>query len=804
MPKRKHCESTNQRQIRQWTKQSASERLHATSPREPEEEWGWTPPDLSANGTWYNERVRNLETATAGWENQTEVMADGLRALEIHRKNYTEAGPQYLQLLWWEFPREHREAIRVGSSMNFLVTPSGELEMNSDFEDPEQLETATNFFDELIKLGVLRPATTPLRANCPLFLVAKPGQAGQWRCIADCKRGGQNACSGKDPVYLSRAADILPRLYSGGWSAVADASKHFHNFPTRTDEQQYLGCIHPKTGLRYHYGSLPMGCSNAPAIACRIGNSVLRLLRRESGEYQGTPVENSWRQSLADGTYLPGKGHGRIIMGEDGEPAALIWGHVDDYFVHAATREKCTRAFNSFMDLTVRLGFICQKVKTSPPAQVQKFCGFLYDTTGTPRLVIPEDKVTRARATIDFLRAQPNQERLGRLTLAVALGRLESLVEATPQRIGHTYLRRLYDELHTIPPMPSRLPRWHMYATTVILSDEAWEDLNWWHAFVKDNPGCSSRTGTASSLAATWGDGSGTGTGGSFEKAGEGPLDVWMGTWAPHVQHQSSNWRELRTLLRTLERERERGRVQDTTLFYFTDNLVTYFIVQGGSSTSPELHRLIRRIQILAIELGCRLEVIHVPGTLMIAQGADGLSRGLWMSPERVRQSSLTESSQALFQVPFRPALGEWALMHLGLAPWALYSWQSTLSPWSFESIFGKLSIWTPTPETARQALTSFLDIWVEGACDTSAIFLIPRILQREWGNISQHVLDKGTFYPSALPAHLAYDSLIPFVLLYVPPYVRTIPDPNRMDANSSGSQYPAWLRKQVEVLRGL
>jgi hypothetical protein len=30
----------------------------------------------------------------------------------------------------------------------------------------------------------------------------------------------------------------------------------------------------------------------------------------------------------------------------------------------------------------------------------------------------------------------------------------------------------------------------------------------------------------------------------------------------------------------------------------------------------------------------CHLEVIHVPGKLMIHQGTDGLSRGLWMTPE--------------------------------------------------------------------------------------------------------------------------------------------------------------------------
>ena len=772
--------------------------------------WEWEPEDLCRDGDWYRARVLSLQVATEGMEDRAQLIREGLRALEVHRGNYTEEGPQYLQLLWWEFPPEHREAIRTGSSMNFLVNPSGELELNSNFPDPEQLATAVRFFEELVKLGVLQEATTPVLANCPLFIVEKPGQKGQWRCIADCKRGGQNDCSGKDPVYLSRSGDILPHLYSGGWSAIADASKHFHNFPTCEGEREYLGCMHPLTGARYWYAGLPMGTSNSPAVACRIGNGVLRMLRDECPAFQGTPTENSWRRSLAGEEYLTGHGHGRFLMGDDGSPAAQIWGHVDDYFCHAATQSKCDEAFNAFLDLTVRLGFICQKVKTSPPAQVQKFCGFLYDTTSVPTLRIPEDKVTRARATINYLRSSPVSRRLGRLTLTVALGRLESLVDATPQRIGHTYLRRLYDELHDLPEMSETVPRWAMFTLEIVLSEAAWEDLEWWYQFLHRNPGCVSRTATAGSLAASWGDGSGTGTGGTIEKAGTARtepsvLDVWMGTWALSVQHHTSNWKELRTMLRTLERERGGTRLQGLTLFYFTDNLVSYYIMMSGSSSSAELHRLIRRIQLLLLELGCRLEVVHVPGTLMIHQGADGLSRGMWLSAERVRVSSLLESSAALNCVPFSFELAAWALAQVGLPPWSRFSHHTSLDPWRFADISGQLSIWTPTPEVARQAITAFLDIWVEDARTTSALFLVPRVIQRDWQHVSRHVVEIGTFYPDRLPhPSLVYDSLIPFVLLFVPRYVRALPPDRGMESATSGSVYPSWIRDQVDSLRGL
>jgi hypothetical protein len=100
--------------------------------------------------------------------------------------------------------------------MNFLITPEGELELNANM-DAEERAVARRFVDELRSLlGVLLPASGKLRANCPLFCVDKPHQPGEKRCIADCKRGGQHKCTGKDPVFLVRSEDILPHLYEGG------------------------------------------------------------------------------------------------------------------------------------------------------------------------------------------------------------------------------------------------------------------------------------------------------------------------------------------------------------------------------------------------------------------------------------------------------------------------------------------------------------------------------------------------------------------------------------------------------------
>jgi hypothetical protein len=199
-----------------------------------EEDSFWEIPDLSEGSAWNLERLHNLKISTGDDPRKNELWADGLEILKRHHSNYGEERPQNLQLIWWEFPPESWEAIRDGSFMNFLIPPDGHLEPNLPMT-AEESAVATKFVDELIRLRILVPSED-LQGNCPLFCVANPHKPGAYRCIADAKAGGQNACIGKDPVYLVRTEDILPRLYTGGWSAVADASKHFHNYKTRKNE----------------------------------------------------------------------------------------------------------------------------------------------------------------------------------------------------------------------------------------------------------------------------------------------------------------------------------------------------------------------------------------------------------------------------------------------------------------------------------------------------------------------------------------------------------------------------------------
>ena len=129
------------------------------------------------------------------------------------------------------------------------------------------------------------------------------------------------------------------------------------------------------------------------------------MLLEEAPEFQGELLKNSWRTRLQHNTHDTQLGSGLIRMGPDGQPAALFWGFVDDFMIHAPTCAKCGQVLSAFMNLTLWLGIMCHKVKLKPPAQVQKCTGFLFDMTAIPTLRISPDKCDRGLAAIRFLKA---------------------------------------------------------------------------------------------------------------------------------------------------------------------------------------------------------------------------------------------------------------------------------------------------------------------------------------------------------------------------------------------------------------
>jgi hypothetical protein len=771
-------------------------------------EWHWSPPDLSEGQQFFRDHLSTLKQVTRELGGPASWIADGIAALKLHRLNYGANGACKLTILWWEWPREHWTELREGASMNFLKTPPSGLIANTTMSE-EELPTAVKFVEELIALGVVGPHDEPIVNNCPLFIVEKAGQAGQWRCIADGKRGLINDCCASDPVLMSHPDDILPFLYPGGFTAIVDASKYFHMFCTKPSERKHLGLTHPLNGDTMCYLRLPMGTRNSPGASGHFGASFVRLLIAESEDFRGQPKANDFTSKwMDDETFDPDIGVGRVDISMDGLPKILVWIHVDDIMIHGPTQEKTSRGLSHLMDVALRVGLICQPAKTKPPAHRQKFCGFIYDTSLKPRREVPDEKIARGLALCHFLRTELAGPLAG-LSLSATTGFLQSLVPATGSNIGATYLKRLYFCLHDQMD-PFLRGTSQGYHTAVRLDSEALMELDWWTESLGRGLQRQFQVEDENIVVITWGDGSGTGSGGTVEFQGDNcepttGVESWMGTWSG-PREDTSNWRELRTLVEVLRREPvHSSRYQGKRLFYFTDNMVTYDVVRRGSSRNPALHGLVRDLKRLELQHGCQVWVIHVPGDTMILQGTDGLSRGIWRSA--LNQDRTFDMRNMFKAYPVSSLLFNWAIGLTGSDRVKQHEWTfyGDASDWSPTKVINRHGFWTVRPSFCRQAMMAAARVWVETPMATSHIFIVPRIMQRSFGRVHKNIQFLGQHDPKTIPGIPTHLCLVPVLLFYLEPYSRSLASPGskRVDLPAT-PRMPTWVASQIAHVRGL
>ena len=231
--------------------------------------------------------------------------------------------------------------------------------------------------------------------------------------------------------------------------------------------------------------------------------------------------------------------------------------------------------------------------------------------------------------------------------------------------------------------------------------------------------------------------------------------------------------------------------------------MVTYDVFRKGTSKSMKLWTLLLHIKLIELNLNCVVQVIHVPGTAMITQGSDGLSRGIHM------QSLASNKSNALVPLlwraaPHSPSLLQ-HILHLVPPLWASttqWKFHSDFTDWSRSSILGHSTFWSLSPSFARQGILQALSVWIETPTMCGHIFLVPRILQRDFGRLSKFVIFCGQHTNIPLP----FVPLVPYVIYIIPPFDRrsvfkyqcqqlatkldTPPDP-----------VPLWIKQEISNL---
>ena len=237
-------------------------------------------------------------------------------------------------------------------------------------------------------------------------------------------------------------------------------------------------------------------------------------------------------------------------------------------------------------------------------------------------------------------------------------------------------------------------------------------------------------------------DASGTGFGSSL-RLSEG-LSYRIGIWNQDEASESSNFREFSNVIKSLEEEGASGNLKDCMVFFCTDNSTVETALYKGTSSSRKLLDLVIRYHQLQAKYGIVIFTSHVAGKRMIAQGTDGLSRGLLNEGVMAGESFFTyvpfNLSAALRSSSLVPWVRSWAgedVIHLQPADWFershdIAGWKMGQDNFERPRIKRGCYLWTPPPAAADVALEQLRQARHKRQ-DSFHIFVCPKLLTPRW-----------------------------------------------------------------------
>ena len=245
-----------------------------------------------------------------------------------------------------------------------------------------------------------------------------------------------------------------------------------------------------------------------------------------------------------------------------------------------------------------------------------------------------------------------------------------------------------------------------------------------------------------------FGDASSGGFGATVQRA-DGLYGRSYGLWGRDDESQSSNYRELRNLVDTVEEEASEGYLGESELWLFTDNSTAEACFHRGGSSSKLLHELVLHLRKAELKFGFTLHVVHVAGTRMISQGTDGLSRGILLEGVNIGEDMLSFVDLARTAIERHPGVLDFVRSWLD----PIVGESKCLKPekWFEEghgiiggekdgngmwipchAKDGRAYIWTPPPVVAGVALEECAKV-IHKRTDAYHVFLIPHLYSPLW-----------------------------------------------------------------------
>jgi hypothetical protein len=172
------------------------------------------------------------------------------------------------------------------------------------------------------------------------------------------------------------------------------------------------------------------------------------------------------------------------------------------------------------------------------------------------------------------------------------------------------------------------------------------------------------------------------------------------------------------------------GTLNECKVFIFTDNTTAEAAFYKENSLSKHLYELVLCLWDLEMQGNLKLHVIHVAGTLMMAEGADCTSRGDHLT------GVMSGNSVLDYVLLHKEALE----LELGLRDWLAKTWDgergelSFLTPniWLDHSSTPKDCVWAPPPAAANVAAEQMARRIHQrpGSCH---MFVAPRLMTARW-----------------------------------------------------------------------
>jgi len=738
-------------------------------------------------------------------------------------------------IFFWRWPKAWEEEIRDGLAPFFLGKPPCNLKPQ---RVPRDEETFTKLAEKLQKWrdkGYMgKGAVTSL-----INVFAVPKGDDDIRLVFDGTASGLNEILWAPWFYLPTAGDHVRCLDPGFYCMDHDYGEMFYNFKLHKDLQPLTGIditdIYPEELLsatrRWEHWFRPcMGMCPAPYQATRAVTVLKRELYRNRRN-KDDPFH--WDSVLLN---LPGtdgyEPHLPWIykIRFDGCRAVEIVIFVDDARLSAPTEPLAWEAGSKLAKLAAHWGLqIALRKVRRPSTRPGSWAGVrVVITNDEVYLCVSDERWAKTQEAIywmleeakrmsgmDFKRLEsirgflvyvsqvyismkpylrgihmtldswrPNRDEDGWKVMRKTEG-LADFAEALGQEEGAELNLDIADEVQDKPPDRVKpAPR---------LADDL-------HALQTFTSGASpplrrARPKPGAAVKISFLDASGAGYGDNEASSKDAYREVkyTYGTWRAEISIRSSNDREMRNCLKKLVKGMEEGRYPEgTEVFVFTDNQTLEAAFNKGTSTSRELHEMILKLRKLEFDGKIFLHIIWVAGKRMIAQGADGLSRGDLCDGVMAGASMNEFVPLAHSCIDVMPAVKMWVESWAVLDDGERLDWLSHADWFERAHECGGFRVWTPPPAVADVAATELSQsVHING--DAFHIFITPCVMGYRWRKTLSKVADVVTQIPVG-PTFWPCDMCEPLTIAIVCPLLNK--PPFRIGERKLGRDLDASVRK--------